>query len=54
MVGESERGTILARVIRKGLFVEVTFEYRPENVREKAMRTHIRENSVPGKSKKNV
>lgn len=41
-VGDSDRGTILPRVIREGLSVEMTFEYRPENVRKQAMKTHGR------------
>lgn len=40
--GESDKGAILARVINEGLSVEVTLEYRPENVREQAMRTYGR------------
>lgn len=42
--GDSGRSTILARVIREGLSVEVTFEYKPENVRGQVMRT--RESTV--------
>lgn len=40
---ESDRSTLLAGVIREGLLVEVTFEYRPEHVNKG-------ENSVPGKT----
>lgn len=40
--GDGDRGTILARVIRKCHSVEVTFEYRPENMSGKAMRTSRR------------